>query len=200
MPRLPRRRHGRRRGAVLLLTLIFFGFLGLGSLFGLHLIAVSTAAHSRLTETAQAAAYAAASAIVDPSAGGAGAGVILIDEAGAQARARAVIDANLQGKFGLTPQALDSIQIEVNNVAFNPIEARALIDPNTCEALPGIGIGGRLAWRDDFGDCHLTSGVTVSLTITLRACLFSGYAERTCPPLVLRGRGFADYAFRSDER
>lgn len=193
-----RARH--RRGVILVMTLIFFGSLGMGCLFGLHMIAVSTSAHSRLTETAQAAAYAAASAVRDPSAGSGAAGVVTIDPAEAQARAAAVIAANLDGKFGLSPAALDSVQVEVNNVAFSPLEARALVDPTTCNGLAGVGVGGRLAWRDAFGDCHLTSGTEVVLRVTIRPCIFSGFAERSCPPIVITGRGYADYAFRSDQR
>lgn len=189
----------RRRGTILVLTLFFFGCVGMASLFGLHMIAVSTAAHSRLTETAQASAYAAASAV---SVGGRGAdtgGVIQIDPAGASERARAVIAENLTGQYGLRPDNV-AVQVQVHNVTMPSEAARLVVNPTTCEPYADQGHTNIGTWRDHFGDCHVTSGVRVSLAITIRPCLFSGFAQKTCPPVTITGVGYADYTYRESSR
>lgn len=191
------RRLRRRRGTILVLTLFFFGCVGMASLFGLHMIAVSTSAHSRLTETAQASAYAAASAV--SGRGRDSGGVISIDPAEANARAQQVIRENLTGQFGLRPENV-SVNIQVHNVTLDTESALQVIDPNTCQPLGGMGYANIGTWQDAFGDCHLTSGVRVELAITIRPCLFSGFAEKTCPAVTIRGDGYADYAYRGATR
>lgn len=189
----------RRRGTILVLTLFFFGCLGMASLFGLHMIAVSTAAHSRLTETAQASAYAAASAVSVGGRGGDTGGVIIIDPTGANERAAQVIEDNLTGQYGLRPENV-AVNVQVHNVSIASEAARLVVNPTTCEPYADQGHTNIGTWKDHFGECHVTSGVRVELAITIRPCLFSGFAEKTCPPLTITGTGYADYTYRGTSR
>lgn len=198
------RRHGRaRRGIQMLWALLFVTLIGLPAIFGLHAIATATSAHSRVSETAQAAAYAAAS-VARP---GPGAGTIVIPDEEAKRIAAAVVAQNLNGNFGIRHQDVQ-VEVQIHNLTFGIDQNRSLVDPTStgCAAQPGVADNVRVAWRDDFGECHFASGVSVRITAPTRPCLWSGSdgeglaAIKTCPDVRLVGVGFADYTYQSGNR
>lgn len=199
MVRLIARRLRQRRGVQFLNALLFIGTVGLATIFGLHTVAISTSAHSRVTETAQAAAYAAASA-AQP---GQGAGVITIPDLEARALAAAVKEANMNGDFGL--RAAD-VQVEVtpHNLAFDVAQNRALTDVNPvtkeCSASAAVPPNTEVFWTDSLGECHFATGVTVTVTTRIRPCLLEGFVKKLCPEVTIKGVGYADYTYQSSNR
>lgn len=191
-----------RRGTQLLLAFFFVILVGITAVFGLHALAISTAAHSRVSETAQAAAYAAASSARP----GQAAGTVEIPQAEAQKLAQAVINQNLNGSFDIRPSDV-TVEVKTFNLSYGIDQNRNLTGAN-CEATSGVAAGAQVAWRDGFGECHFASGVSVTVTAKIRPCLWvrtdksadSLRSEKACPEVTLVGVGFADYTYQSSNR
>lgn len=173
------------RGAVALLTMILTIFVLVPCMFAIRNLSILTTAHSRMTESAQIAAYAGASV------GRAGPeGSVVIDQAGAGAQAQAVIDGTLQGFVFSGRSGLREFSVEAINISANPEQARTL-DPN-CQTA-SLPDGQRYCWRDGFGGPHWTSGVVVRIK-----------QDVTLAPLAsavtLTSTGYADYTFQVQPR
>lgn len=170
-----RRLRRARRGAMALWGLWMVGYLFVPALFVMQNISSLTIHHSRMTEAAQLAAYAAASAgRAQPD------GWVQIDGPRAQALAASVVDDNLDGLSFERRAGLAVYEVRIQEVPYNPFDARrnagGSCTPPYC-------------WTDGFGDPHYTSGVMVVL-------------EQDVPlspvgSLRLRSTGFADYTFQT---